>query len=203
VGLSATLPNYQDVAAFLRVNPRTGLHYFGPEFRPIPLAQTFLGVPEKQRVKRNDIMNRLAYEKMVEALKRGKQVMIFVHARKETVKTAEAMADLSGKYCSTDLLLNHEHERYTLWKRQVDKSRSRELQQLFAKGLGVHHAGMLRADRTLTEQLFEAGLVKVLCCTATLAWGVNLPAHTVIIKGSAVTPVLAYSSTARFLILLN
>ena len=43
---------------------------------------------------------------------------------------------------------------------------------------------MLRADRTLTEQLFEAGLIKVLCCTATLAWGVNLPAHTVIIKGT-------------------
>ena len=28
VALSATLPNYQDVAAFLRVNPKTGLFFF-------------------------------------------------------------------------------------------------------------------------------------------------------------------------------
>lgn len=50
----------------------------------------------------------------------------------------------------------------------------------------MHHAGMLRADRTLAERLFAEGHVRVLCCTATLAWGVNLPAHTVIIKGTQV-----------------
>ena len=66
----------------------------------------------------------------------------------------------------------------------MDKSRSQEVQQLFYNGMGIHHAGMLRADRTLTEQLFESGVIKLLVCTATLAWGVNLPAHTVIIKGT-------------------
>lgn len=44
VGLSATLPNYADVAQFLRVNSKSGLFFFGPEFRPIPLDQTFVGV---------------------------------------------------------------------------------------------------------------------------------------------------------------
>lgn len=43
---------------------------------------------------------------------------------------------------------------------------------------------MPRGDREFVEQQFSAGLIRVLCTTATLAWGVNLPAHTVIIKGT-------------------
>jgi len=71
-------------------------------------------------------------------------------------------------------------------QRDVEKSRNAELRELFAVGFGIHHAGMLRSDRNLSERLFSAGATKILCCTATLAWGVNLPAHTVIIKGTQV-----------------
>lgn len=68
---------------------------------------------------------------------------------------------------------------------QVLKSKNKELRELFTKGFGIHHAGMLRSDRTLSESLFSKGLIKVLCCTATLAWGVNLPAFAVVIKGNS------------------
>jgi pre-mRNA-splicing helicase BRR2 len=37
VALSATLPNYEDVAAFLRVKPESGLFFFDNSFRPVPL----------------------------------------------------------------------------------------------------------------------------------------------------------------------
>ncbi|KAH6555344.1 hypothetical protein KP509_1Z263400 [Ceratopteris richardii] len=79
---------------------------------------------------------------------------------------------------------NENHPQYGLFKREVTKSRNRQLVDLFHSGFGIHHAGMLRSDRNLTERLFSLGLVKVLVCTATLAWGVNLPAHTVVIKGT-------------------
>ena len=65
---------------------------------------------------------------------------------------------------------------------QMSRSRNKDLGQLFAEGFSVHHAGMLRHDRNLVEKYFAEGLIKVLVCTATLAWGVNLPAHAVIIK---------------------
>jgi pre-mRNA-splicing helicase BRR2 len=38
----------------------------------------------------------------------------------------------------------------------------------------------------MVEELFADGHIQVLVCTATLAWGVNLPAHTVIIKGTQI-----------------
>ena len=66
------------------------------------------------------------------------------------------------------------------------KSRNRELSNHFKNGMGIHHAGMLRGDRKLSESMFAEGAIKVLCCTATLAWGVNLPAHSVVIKGTEV-----------------
>lgn len=42
IGLSATLPNYIDVAHFLRVDPKQGLFFFDGRFRPVPLAQTYV-----------------------------------------------------------------------------------------------------------------------------------------------------------------
>ncbi len=53
-------------------------------------------------------------------------------------------------------------------------TKAREIRDPIPKGLGIHHAGMARADRNLMERLFTEGVIKVLCCTATLAWGVNL-----------------------------
>lgn len=48
-----------------------------------------------------------------------------------------------------------------LLQREVVKSRNRDVVDLFEFGMGIHHAGMLRADRGLTERLFSDGLLKV------------------------------------------
>ncbi len=44
VGLSATLPNYYDVADFLKVDKSNGLFHFDSNYRPVPLLINFVGI---------------------------------------------------------------------------------------------------------------------------------------------------------------
>ena len=69
---------------------------------------------------------------------------------------------------------------------QQELCESQDLKDVLAFGIGIHHAGLSKKDRLLVEDLFAAGYLQVLCSTATLAWGVNLPAHTVILKGTQI-----------------
>ncbi|PWZ28079.1 ATP-dependent DNA helicase MER3 [Zea mays] len=50
--------------------------------------------------------------------------------------------------------------------------------------VGFHNGGLCLKDRGLVEGLFLKGDLQVLCTTNTLAHGVNLPAHTVVIKST-------------------
>ncbi|HYA45712.1 MAG TPA: DEAD/DEAH box helicase, partial [Acidimicrobiales bacterium] len=62
-------------------------------------------------------------------------------------------------------------------------------------GFAAHHAGMVPPFREAVERCFEAGLVKVVFATETLALGVNMPARSVVIErlakwnGEAVQPL--------------
>uniref|UniRef100_A0A9J8BT16 Activating signal cointegrator 1 complex subunit 3 n=1 Tax=Cyprinus carpio carpio TaxID=630221 RepID=A0A9J8BT16_CYPCA len=159
IGLSATLPNYEDVATCLRVDPSKGLFYFDNSFRPVPLEQTYVGITEKKAIKRFQIMNEIVYEKIME------------HAGKNQVKL---------NTITTIVNIRSGSEMF------IKVAQDKNLKDLLPYGFAIHHAGMTRVDRTLVEDLFADRHIQVLVSTATLAWGVNLPAHTVIIKGTQV-----------------
>jgi antiviral helicase SLH1 len=128
--------------------------------------------------------------------------MVFVHARKETVKSAQRLLEMAKDEGMTSFFENREHPKFDFYRRDISTSRNKEMKELFDAGFGIHHAGMLRSDRNMMERMFEDNAIKVcppwsepnrvvnslqvLCCTSTLAWGVNLPAHAVVIKGTQV-----------------
>ncbi|CAK9814213.1 Activating signal cointegrator 1 complex subunit 3 [Anthophora plagiata] len=184
VGLSATLPNYTDVARFLRVNPYVGLFYFDHRFRPVPLSQTFIGVKSTTPSQEMSRMDYVCYDNVIDILRKGHQVMVFVHARNATVKVANALKELANQHDTLKLFIPDSQTTYA--NKPFPKSRNRHLIELFYSGLSVHHAGLIRSERNLVEKYFSLGLIKVLVCTSTLAWGVNLPAHAVIIRGTEI-----------------
>uniref|UniRef100_A0A5F9DJS1 Activating signal cointegrator 1 complex subunit 3 n=1 Tax=Oryctolagus cuniculus TaxID=9986 RepID=A0A5F9DJS1_RABIT len=186
LGLSATLPNYLDVATFLHVNPYIGLFYFDGRFRPVPLGQTFLGIKSANKMQQLNNMDEVCYESVLKQVKDGHQVMVFVHARNATVRTAMSLIERAKNCGQISCFLPTQGPEYGHAEKQVQKSRNKQVRELFPDGFSIHHAGMLRQDRNLVENLFSNGHIKVLVCTATLAWGVNLPAHAVIIKGTQI-----------------
>ncbi|KAJ8667090.1 hypothetical protein QAD02_008752 [Eretmocerus hayati] len=185
VGLSATLPNYQDVAMFLRIKPETGLFYFDNSFRPVPLQQQYIGVSEKKAAKRIQVMNEVVYEKTMDHAGKN-QVLIFVHSRKETGQTARAIRDMCLEKDTLGQFLREGSASMEVLRTEAEQVKNMELKDLLPYGFAIHHAGMTRVDRTLVEDLFADRHIQVLVSTATLAWGVNLPAHTVIIKGTQI-----------------
>uniref|UniRef100_A0A7N0T061 RNA helicase n=1 Tax=Kalanchoe fedtschenkoi TaxID=63787 RepID=A0A7N0T061_KALFE len=185
VGLSATLPNYEDVALFLRVDLNKGLFHFDNTYRPVPLAQQYVGITVKKPLQRFQLMNDICYKKVIAGA--GKhQCLIFVHSRKETVKTARAIRETALANDTIGRFLKEDSASREILTEHVDLVKSNDLKDLLPYGFAVHHAGMVRADRQLVEDLFSDGHLQVLVSTATLAWGVNLPAHTVIIKGTQI-----------------
>ena len=185
VGLSATLPNYQDVATFLRVDEKKGLFYFDATYRPCGLQQQFIGITEKKAIKRYQVMNEVCYEKVLDQAGKN-QTLVFVHSRKETAKTAKFLRDMAVDKETITQFVKPEGATREILTEESGNCKDSNLRDLLPFGFAIHHAGMSREDRTLVEDLFAEGHVQVLVCTATLAWGVNLPAHTVIIKGTQI-----------------
>jgi ATP-dependent RNA helicase HelY len=51
-----------------------------------------------------------------------------------------------------------------------------------SRGVAAHHAGMLPTFKECVEELFAAGLCRVVFATETLALGINMPARSVVIE---------------------
>lgn len=61
-------------------------------YRPVPLQQTYIGITEPKPYKRIPLMNKICYEKCLAEVQTN-QVLVFVHARKETAKVNQKLSN--------------------------------------------------------------------------------------------------------------
>ncbi|XP_047314247.1 DExH-box ATP-dependent RNA helicase DExH14-like [Impatiens glandulifera] len=179
VGLSTALANAHDLANWLGV-PEPGLFNFKPSVRPVPLEVHIQGYPGKYYCPRMNSMNKPSYAAIC-THSPTKPVLIFVSSRRQTRFTALDLIQFAASDEQPRQFLNIPEDALQMVLSQVTDQNLRHTLQF---GIGLHHAGLNDKDRSLVEELFGNNKIQVLVCTSTLAWGVNLPAHLVIIKGT-------------------
>jgi pre-mRNA-splicing helicase BRR2 len=127
-------------------------------------------------------MNDCLFQKVLENAGTN-QMLIFVHSRKETAKTAKMLRDMAMEHDAIPKFVQQGSGTAEVLKDETQNVKSQDLKDILQYGFGIHHAGLDKDDRNAVEDLFADRHIQVLVSTSTLAWGVNLPAHTVIIKG--------------------
>ena len=79
------------------------------------------------------------------------------------------------------------------------------LSKCVKKGIAFHHAGLTGKQKEAIEEAFRNGVIKIICCTPTLAAGLDLPAFRTVLKdlkrfsggwGANYIPVLEYLQQA-------
>jgi len=132
----------------------------------------------------------------LDTIKIGKQALVFVNTKKSAEKTAEEISKKS-KIGDTTLKKISEDALNALSRPTKQCER---LALCLQNGIAFHHAGLVEKQRRLIEDNFRSGAIKIICCTPTLAYGVDLPAYRAIVKdmkrytlhGLAWIPVLDY-----------
>ncbi len=110
---------------------------------------------------------------------------IFVFSKKRCEENADALSNLDFCTASEKSAIHMIIERSIARLKPQDRilPQIRRLRELLARGVAVHHGGLLPIVKEVVEILFAKTLVKVLFATETFAMGLNLPTRTVVFSG--------------------
>ncbi len=182
LALSATIGNPEELSGWLDAE------LVSSEWRPVELTEKVAVGADK---------NRKLVELVRDSLVDGGQTLVFVSSRRSAESVAENLGLALGLECGVELEGLGEEILNALTS---PTEQCRRLSVCARNGVVFHHAGITGRQRTLIEDAFREGLLKVIAATPTLAAGVNLPSRTVIVRdltrygssGSKYIPVLEY-----------
>ncbi|NWG09688.1 MAG: DEAD/DEAH box helicase [Nitrososphaerales archaeon] len=181
LALSATVKNSKELAEWL------GAKLIDTRWRPVELVE---GVYQHGEISfSNGSIRKVkptnrgpVIDVAIDIISEGGQSLIFAETRRMAVSYAIKASEVTQHY-----LTREESEEVRRVSKKIVSSGeetelSRTLLKVVEKGTAFHHAGLSGAHRSIIEDGFRKGLIKVLTATPTLAAGVNLPARRVVIS---------------------
>jgi superfamily II RNA helicase len=202
LALSATVENSDQLTDWLqKVHGPTRLIY--STFRPVPLevhhyngtglypllndAKTGLNPRFKSRRKppgrrpQRGPRERVSLAAVVSQLQEKDMLpaIYFIFSRRGCDRAIDEVSALSLVSEAEAEQLKTRIDTFLAWN--PDAARAGQVGPLY-RGIAAHHAGILPLWKGLVEELFQAGLIKVVFATETLAAGINMPARTTVIS---------------------
>ncbi|CAG8627024.1 14476_t:CDS:10, partial [Gigaspora rosea] len=192
IAISATVPNIEDVASWINLGfqnynkfPQNNVKIlqFGDEYRPVRLSRQVLSYPSDGNVFKFDKTLNDKLLDIIQQYSNGKPTMVFCATRKSTEDACQTIVK-QLKHMRKNLPWNIRPVEMTFHDKLLPGIHVSLDLEIIKYGVVFHHAGLHMQDRKNIESMFLQGAVHVICATSTLAIGVNLPAHLVIIKST-------------------
>ncbi|KAG8224942.1 hypothetical protein J437_LFUL006442 [Ladona fulva] len=197
VGMSATIGNLPEIARYLKAET------FCKDFRPVELKEYVKVENDLWTVNRNSLCpeddfklsRKINFQYSSQMLlsdpdQLGGLVAEVVPANSclvfcPTKKNCENVASLICQILPSMLLDHKKSEKKALYKalsNEGNGSVCSVLKRTLPFGVAYHHSGLTADERRLIEEAYTMGTLSCICCTSTLAAGVNLPAKRVILR---------------------
>ncbi|CAB4028021.1 probable ATP-dependent DNA helicase HFM1 [Paramuricea clavata] len=147
-------------------------------YRPVKLRKVVIGYPCNENTSnfRFDLSLNYKLSSIIQTYSENKPTLVFCSTRKGTQQAGSTLTK------DARFVMNSEHRQRL--QRCANSLHDSKLRELVMCGVAYHHAGLDSSDRKSIEAMFTKGELPVLFATSTLAMGVNLPAHLVIIKST-------------------
>lgn len=181
IALSATIGNPEELAGWLQAE------LVKDSWRPVKLYEginlhnkvDFFGEKKSHAVK--EVAKDSVIDLALDTIKLGKQALVFIN----TKKSAESVAENLARVIENHNLNSDNLEQEAKKVRSALSSPTKQCHKLATcvkSGIAFHHSGLAAAQRRLIETSFKEGKIKIICCTTTLALGLDFPSDRVIVR---------------------
>jgi helicase len=184
IALSATVGNAKEIADWLDAE------LVESDYRPVKLEKGVAFNNKAYYLEENEELSGSSSIPEIritqDTLNKKKQILIFYGTKRNAESSAErigqAVEETLTKEEKAKLAKLSEDVLHALSKPTIQCER---LAKVVAKGVAFHHSGLVNEQRHLIEGAFRSNMLKAICATPTLSLGINIPAHTVLVRDTS------------------